>query len=78
MSNFEIRNHVAKLKRDGGKDSTNGDRSYFCPVCNEQNFKVNQITGKWLAQGCNYSETKEGKKEIREAVSPAKLSTPKS
>ena len=78
MSKFEMRNHVAKLKRDGGKDSTNGDRSYFCPVCNEPNFKVNQITGKWFAWGCDCSQSEEGKKEIREAVSPAKLSTPKS
>ena len=73
-----MRNHVDKLRRDGGKDSTNGDRSYFCPVCNEPNFKVNQITGKWFAWGCDCSQSEEGKKEIREAVSPAKLSTPKS
>ena len=78
MSKFEMRNHVDKLRRDGGKDSTNGDRSYFCPVCNEPNFKVNQITGKWFAWGCDCSQSEEGKKEIREAVSPAKLSTPKS
>ena len=78
MPKFEMRNHVAKLKRDGGKDSTNGDRSYFCPVCNEPNFKVNQITGKWFAWGCDCSQSEEGKKEIREAVSPAKLSTTKS
>ena len=78
MPKFEMRNHVAKLKRDGGKDSTNGDRSYFCPLCNEPNFKVNQITGKWFAWGCDCSQSEEGKKEIREAVSPAKLSTPKS
>ncbi len=78
MSKFEMRNHIAKLNRDGGKDSTNGDRSYLCPVCNEPNFKVNQITGKWFAWDCDCSQSEEGKKEIREAVSPAKLSTPKS
>ena len=73
-----MRNHVDKLRRDGGKDGSNGDISYFCPLCNEPNFKVNKITGKWFAWGCNCSETEEGKREIRQKVSPAKLSTPKS
>ena len=41
MSKFDIRNHVDKLRRDGGKDSDYGDRSYHCPVCDAPNFKVN-------------------------------------
>ena len=78
MSKFEMRNHVDKLKRDGGKDSTNGDRSYFCPVCNAPNFKVNMKTGKWFSWGCDCSQSEVGKRQIRQKVSPAKLSTPQS
>ena len=77
MSKFEMRNHVDKLRRDGGKDGSNGDISYHCPVCDAPNFKVNKITGKWFAWGCNCSQSEEGKREVRQIVSPAKLSTPK-
>ena len=78
MSKFDMRNHVDKLRRDGGKDSSNGDRSYHCPVCDAPNFKVNIKTGKWQAWSCHCAATEEGKREIRQAVSPAKLSNPKS
>lgn len=77
MSKFEMRNHVDKLRRDGGKDGSNGDISYHCPVCDAPNFKVNKITGKWFAWGCNCSQSEEGKREVRQIVSPAKLLTPK-
>jgi ssDNA-binding Zn-finger/Zn-ribbon topoisomerase 1 len=77
MSKFEIRNHVDKLRRDGGKDSDYGDRSYHCPVCDAPNFKVNIKTGKWFSWGCDCASTEEGKREIRQVLSPAKLSTPK-
>lgn len=77
MSKFDMRNHVDKLRRDGGEDSSNGDRSYHCPVCDAKNFKVNIKTGKWQAWSCKCAATEEGKREIRQAVSPAKLSTPK-
>ena len=49
MSKFDMRNHVDKLRRDGGKDNSNGDTSYHCPVCDAPNFKVNIKTGKWFA-----------------------------
>ena len=78
MSKFDIRNHVDKLRRDGGKDSDYGDRSYHCPVCDAPNFKVNIKTGKWFSWSCDCASTEEGKREIRQALSPAKLSTPKS
>ena len=78
MSKFDMRNHVDKLRRDGGEDSSNGDRSYHCPVCDAKNFKVNIKTGKWQAWSCKCASTEEGKREIRQAVSPAKLSNPKS
>ena len=76
MSKFEIRNHVDKLRRDGGKDSDFGDRSYHCPVCDAPNFKVNIKTGKWFSWSCDCASTEEGKREIRQIVSPYKLSTP--
>ncbi len=76
MSKFDIRNHVDKLRRDGGKDSDYGDRSYHCPVCDAPNFKVNIKTGKWFSWGCDCASTEEGKREIRQIVSPYKLSTP--
>ena len=76
MSKFDMRNHVDKLRRDGGKDSDYGDRSYHCPVCDAPNFKVNIKTGKWFSWGCDCASTEEGKREIRQIVSPYKLSTP--
>ena len=78
MSKFDMRNHVDKLRRDGSKDNSNGDTSYHCPVCDAPNFKVNIKTGKWFTWSCDCAATEEGKREIRQAVSPAKLSTPKS
>ena len=77
MSKFDMRNHVDKLRRDGGKDNCNGDTSYHCPVCDAPNFKVNIKTGKWFSWSCDCASTEEGKREIRQKVSPAKLSTPK-
>ena len=44
MSKFEMRNHTQKLTLDGGKEGSNGDVSYFCPVCKAKNFKVNKKT----------------------------------
>ena len=76
MSKFDMRNHVDKLRRDGGKDNSNGDTSYHCPVCDAPNFKVNMKTGKWFSWSCDCASTEEGKREIRQKVSPAKLSTP--
>ena len=78
MSKFDMRNHVDKLRRDGGKDNSNGDTSYHCPVCDAPNFKVNFKTGKWFAWSCDCAATEEGKRQIRQKVSPAKLSTPQS
>ena len=77
MSKFEMRNHTQKLTLDGGKEGSNGDVSYFCPVCKAKNFKVNKKTGRWFAWGCSCSQTEEGKRLIRETVSPAKLNKPK-
>ena len=76
MSKFDMRNHVDKLRRDGGKDNSNGDTSYHCPVCDAPNFKINMKTGKWFSWSCDCASTEEGKREIRQKVSPAKLSTP--
>ena len=72
-----MRNHTQKLTLDGGKEGSNGDVSYFCPVCKAKNFKVNKKTGRWFAWGCSCSQTEEGKRLIRETVSPAKLNKPK-
>ena len=36
------------------------------------NFKVNVVTGKWGSFGCDCASTEEGKRAIRNALSPAK------
>ena len=64
MSKFDMRNHVDKLRRDGGKDSDYGDRSYHCPVCDAPNFKVNIKTGKWFSWSCDCASTEEGKGKL--------------
>ena len=66
MAEFRIFDHLDKLKPDGGRDSPNGDRSYKCPACGAENFKVNHRTGKWDNYSCGCS-----KPEIRNAINPA-------
>ena len=43
MSKFDIRNFVHLLELDGGSQTP--DASYFCPICNAANFKINQSNG---------------------------------
>ncbi len=69
---FDIRDHLDKLKSDGGSEAK-AEKSFFCPVCSNKNFKVNLKTGAYSSfGGCGCADTEEGKKKIRHALSPAK------
>lgn len=69
-SQFDIRDYLDKLTPDGGTNNPNGDHSYYCPVCNSPNFKVNLGNGKWSGFNCACSSTSEGKRSIRNKLSP--------
>jgi hypothetical protein len=69
---FDFRDHLDKLKPDGGKNTKGGDHSFFCPACGAMNFKVNVKTGKSFGWNCECMTTEEGKKKVRDALSPAK------
>ena len=68
---FDILQHLDQLKPDGGTNNPRGDHSFHCPKCDAPNFKVNVVTGKWACFGCDCSSTEEGKRAIRNALSPA-------
>lgn len=72
MAEFNILAHINKLTPDGGRNSPLGDHSFFCPVCKSSNFKVHIHTGKWNCFGCSCSENEDGKRRIRDVLSPAK------
>jgi hypothetical protein len=69
---FDYRNHLDKLKPDGGKNVKNGDHSFHCPACGSSNFKVNVKTGKYGSFGCDCANSESGKRQIRQALSPIK------
>ena len=73
---FDILQHLDHLQPDGGTNNPRGDHSFHCPVCEAPNFKVNVANGKWGAYGCECSGTEEGKRAIRNALSPAKNHVP--
>ena len=68
---FDILQHLEQLKPDGGANVPQGDHSFRCPVCGAPNFKVNVATGKWFGYGCDCSSSEDGKRKIRDALSPA-------
>lgn len=70
MAAFDILSHIDKLIPDGGSVS-NGDHSYKCPLCAAANFKVNLRTGRWGTFSCDCGSTEDGKRRIRDALSPA-------
>ena len=69
---FNILDHLDKLEPDGGTNDPRGDHSYKCPVCGSNNFKVNVKNGYWNTYGCDCASTENGKRKIRNAISPAK------
>ena len=71
VAEFNILDHLERLKSDGGSNTPNGDHSFKCPACGANNFKVNLSTGKWGGFSCDCSSTEQGKRRIREALSPA-------
>ncbi len=69
---FDIRDHLDKLTDDGGSHGPN-ERSYHCPICNAQNFKVTIAgpkAGAYLSRGCSCMDTDEGKQRIIDTLSP--------
>ena len=76
MSKFDIRNFTDKLRLDGGTQRQD-EASYFCPVCGASNFKIRKSNGYWNTFSCDCAHTEAGKREIRNALSPAKPARPK-
>jgi hypothetical protein len=68
---FNILEHLDRLTPDGGSNDPKGDHSFHCPACGAPNFKVNIRTGKWAGFNCDCANTEDGKRRIRNAVSPA-------
>ena len=68
---FDILQHLDQLKPDGGTNNPRGAHSFLCPLCGSSNFKVNVANGKWGSFGCECANTEEGKRAIRNALSPA-------
>ena len=76
MSKFDIRNYTDKLRLDGGTQQPD-EASYLCPVCGASNFKIRKSNGYWNTFSCTCGHTEAGKREIRNALSPAKPARPK-
>ena len=68
---FNILEHLDRLTPDGGANVPGGDHSFHCPACDAPNFKVNVASAKWNCFGCDCSSTEDGKRRIRNALSPA-------
>ena len=68
-STFDIRDHLDKLTLDGGSAGKN-EQSFHCPNCQAPNFKIDLKTGRYGTYSCPCGTTEEGKKAIRNAVSP--------
>ena len=69
QASFDIREHLDQLEEDGGSAPKN-EHSYHCPVCQAPNFKVNLNTGRYGSYSCDCATSEEGKKAIRDTVSP--------
>ncbi len=69
-ASFSILEHLEKLKLDGGSHGTK-DSSYHCPVCDSPNFKVDHKTGKYNTFTCDCAASEEGKRRIRQVLSPS-------
>ena len=61
---FDIRNYTHYLQPDGGSE-TRDEKSFFCPVCQSKNFKVNLKNAKYGAFGCRCTETDASKRKLR-------------
>lgn len=71
MAEFNILDHWDQLAPDGGANDPEGDHSFKCPSCGAKNFKVHIRTGMWHGWSCECCRTEEGKRRIRDALSPA-------
>lgn len=66
MNTFSMLDHLDKLKPVEGKPAG----EYHCPLCGAENFKVNLKTGAYSGYGCGCTDTDEGRRQVRDAVSP--------
>ena len=73
---FNILEHLDRLKPDGGTNVPGGDHSFHCPACGAPNFKVNVTSAKWNCFGCDCSNTENGKRRVRDSLSPARNPNP--
>ncbi|MEM9949614.1 MAG: hypothetical protein AAF810_26580, partial [Cyanobacteria bacterium P01_D01_bin.36] len=64
---FSILDHLDALTPDGGSE-TKTEKSFHCPLCDANNFKVNLRTGKYSSFGCSCTLTKAGKQRIIQAL----------
>ena len=69
MAEFNILDHLDKLTPDEGS-APKGSRSFYCPVCNAKNFKVELKSGKYNTFTCSCAATESGKRKIRAAIEP--------
>ena len=69
MAEFSILDHLDKLTPDEGS-APKGSRSFYCPVCNAKNFKVELKSGKYNTFTCDCAATESGKRKIRAAIEP--------
>lgn len=71
---FSILDHLDRLTPDGGSNNKN-EGSYYCPLCNSGNFKV-QLSGpnegKYQTWGCDCAKSEPGKQKIRDTIAPLK------
>ena len=66
---FSILTHLDALTPDRGSE-TKIEKSYHCPLCGANNFKVELRTGKYNTFGCRCASTEAGKRRIRDAIAP--------
>jgi CRISPR-associated protein Cmr3 len=76
MAEFSVLDHLDKLTPDKGSAPA-GSQSFHCPVCDTKNFKVELKSGKYGTFSCDCANTEDGKRRIRNALSPAQNPNPK-
>ncbi|NEQ47845.1 MAG: hypothetical protein F6K00_31685 [Leptolyngbya sp. SIOISBB] len=72
---FSILDHLDVLEPDGGSE-TRTERSFHCPACGADNFKVNIKNGKYYTFGCDCARTLAGKQKIIGAIAPRSWQKP--
>ncbi|NEZ61011.1 VapE domain-containing protein [Adonisia turfae] len=63
-SHFKISDYLDCLQPDGGSE-TRTERSFFCPVCQSKNFKVDLKTNKYSGFNCKCTQSEASKRKLR-------------